>query len=488
MEKTVLFLINGFGIEKKDSYSIYDANALPTLDKMMQENLYCSIESNASDYTTGYQLFSTGTLNASNYNYVNDLIDNNELINNPNLKKFNDDNIGKETRIHIFVHLNCEEVIESLNKFVKYLKMDLNRVIVHFILNQNSLTEYKTIAKLINNFTFTAFKAFNIGLVFGESVITDTTKTEDLKTLARVVFNSKSGEKWPEYAKKLNVLANSNILPNNVTPFCINDDFTIQDDDTFIFFNFNKCNYTKLVDSIITPPIVYKTVDTKTLHFYSLFPLEGVTNVINLLENIRASEYLADYLEKTNINTAILTDQENLNTINYMANGFANVASPKIKYLLCSKELLANKEKMQTLVFQSGYDLVIINTRIDNLNTINEIKEKLHEIDTDIALLQEICAGKATLMVSSLFGINKELQISSLSPEKATVNFYGSVPFMLINDAYSKADYSLGFGSPINILGTALRCCNSESKYPTLLRKKSALLKSFQEKLGQLKK
>ena len=61
MKKTVLFLINGFGIEKKDSYSIYDAKALPTLDEMMNNNLYTSLESNASDYTTGYQLFSTGT-------------------------------------------------------------------------------------------------------------------------------------------------------------------------------------------------------------------------------------------------------------------------------------------------------------------------------------------------------------------------------------------------------------------------------------------
>ena len=274
MKKTVLFLINGFGIEKKDSYSIYDENLLPTLDKMMKNNLYTSVESTASDYTTGYQLFSTGTLKTNNYSYLNDLIDNNKLIENENLKKFNNDNIGKETRIHIFIHLNSEDVIESLNKFVKYLKLDLNRVIVHFILNQNSLTEYKSITTLINNFTFSSFKATNIGLVFGENIITDINNLEEQKNLYRILFNSKSGE--------------NNVLPINIPPFCINDDFTIKDNDTFIFFNFNKCNYKNLVDGIINPPIVYKTVDTSTLHIYSLFPLENENKVTNLLDNIRA--------------------------------------------------------------------------------------------------------------------------------------------------------------------------------------------------------
>lgn len=488
MKKTVLFLINGFGIEKKDSYSIYDAKALPTLDEMMNNNLYTSLESNASDYTTGYQLFSTGTLKTNNYSYLNDLIDNNKLIENENLKKFNNDNIGKETRIHIFIHLNSEDVIESLNKFVKYLKLDLNRVIVHFILNQNSLTEYKSITTLINNFTFSSFKAANIGLIFGENIITDINNLEEQKNLDRILFNSKSGEKWPEYAKKLNGLSNNNVLPINIPPFCINDDFTIKDNDTFIFFNFNKCNYKNLADGIINPPIVYKTVDTSTLHIYSLFPLENETRVTNLLDNIRATDYMADYIEKTNINTAILTDQENLNIINYMVNGFANILSPKIKYLLSSKELLANKEQMNKLIYDSGYDLIIINTRIDNLKTINEIKEALHEIDGYGAILKELCQDKATLIVSSLFGINKEMQISSLSPEKALVNFYGSVPCIVINSEYSKEEYSLGFGTIINVLGTALKCCNDESKYPTLIKQKNALFKSLKEKLDHFKK
>ena len=94
-----------------------------------------------------------------------------------------------------------------------------------------------------------------------------------------------------------------------------------------------------------------------------------------------------------------------------MANGFANVLSPKIKYLLSNKELLANKEQMQKLIYDSGYDLVIINTRIDNLKTINEIKEALHEIDGYVAILEELCQDKATLIVSSCLVLIKKCKL-----------------------------------------------------------------------------
>ena len=35
--RTVLFLINGFGIEAKDSYGVYDASIMPNFDKLTQK-------------------------------------------------------------------------------------------------------------------------------------------------------------------------------------------------------------------------------------------------------------------------------------------------------------------------------------------------------------------------------------------------------------------------------------------------------------------
>ena len=38
-KKTVLFLINGFGVEKKESYSIYDASLMPTFENLMKTQI-----------------------------------------------------------------------------------------------------------------------------------------------------------------------------------------------------------------------------------------------------------------------------------------------------------------------------------------------------------------------------------------------------------------------------------------------------------------
>ena len=41
--KTILFLINGFGVERKESYSIYDASLMPTLDSLSKKYLFSTI-------------------------------------------------------------------------------------------------------------------------------------------------------------------------------------------------------------------------------------------------------------------------------------------------------------------------------------------------------------------------------------------------------------------------------------------------------------
>ena len=43
MKKTVLFLMNGFGIEQLNSYSIYNANLMPNLDSYTKKYLFSTV-------------------------------------------------------------------------------------------------------------------------------------------------------------------------------------------------------------------------------------------------------------------------------------------------------------------------------------------------------------------------------------------------------------------------------------------------------------
>ena len=64
MNKTVLFLINGLGIEHGDSCDIYSKEVMPVMDDAAIHECFSQIESKAVDYTTGYQIFSTGSVDA----------------------------------------------------------------------------------------------------------------------------------------------------------------------------------------------------------------------------------------------------------------------------------------------------------------------------------------------------------------------------------------------------------------------------------------
>ena len=42
MKKNILLLINGFGIEKADSHSVYSAELMPNMDRLTHEMVFAS--------------------------------------------------------------------------------------------------------------------------------------------------------------------------------------------------------------------------------------------------------------------------------------------------------------------------------------------------------------------------------------------------------------------------------------------------------------
>ena len=55
MKKNILLLINGFGVEQRDSYNIYKKELMPNLDRLTVEGLFSTLSSNYLDYKDGYR-------------------------------------------------------------------------------------------------------------------------------------------------------------------------------------------------------------------------------------------------------------------------------------------------------------------------------------------------------------------------------------------------------------------------------------------------
>ena len=95
-KKTVLFLINGFGVEKKESYSIYDASIMPTFEELTKTKLFSTIDSKVNNYYDAYRNISLDVNELFNYTILDKDILNKTIVNNPTLLKLKQDNETKK--------------------------------------------------------------------------------------------------------------------------------------------------------------------------------------------------------------------------------------------------------------------------------------------------------------------------------------------------------------------------------------------------------
>ena len=112
IRRSVLFLVNGFGVDKKDIYDICNDAIIPNINKLARENIYTAIDNGSTNYSEGYRIFSTSEKGLPGYKIVNhDILDNfdrNEKFNN-----FAKKLVEKNKKLHIFSYLDNDTTISK---------------------------------------------------------------------------------------------------------------------------------------------------------------------------------------------------------------------------------------------------------------------------------------------------------------------------------------------------------------------------------------
>ena len=172
MNKTVLFLINGLGIEKADSCNVYNEQLMPNMDQLMNEHLFTSIATDTRDYNSGYQIFSMGNTDPLGYSFLENLIEENKFGESPNFNTFKNSLHSLDVTIHVFCLLDNERVVEHLKGFIRALEIDPNKkVFVHVVFPQKSLDDYKRLIKVLNKLNYDSLTQIKIGMIFGLGII-----------------------------------------------------------------------------------------------------------------------------------------------------------------------------------------------------------------------------------------------------------------------------------------------------------------------------
>ena len=109
MKKTVLFLMNGFGVEQVDSYSIYSDTLMPNLASYIKDYLFSPIESKYINMDDGFLGFSTGSKLPLSYTLMDRVYNDYSTSKNFN---FFIQNIKPDGRLHLFCYVESDRILE----------------------------------------------------------------------------------------------------------------------------------------------------------------------------------------------------------------------------------------------------------------------------------------------------------------------------------------------------------------------------------------
>lgn len=462
MKKTVLFLMNGFGIEQSNSYNVYNSKLMPNLDSYTQKYLFSSIEANTYNFSNGYRMFSTGSNLPLTYELVNNYSE--KFAENPNMNFFLT-NVDGDAKIQLYLFLENEKSLEHLKNMIKFIRGKCNnKIFVHAVLTSSDMDNYQVAEHVLNKINYDV-KDCKIASIIG----INTLKANYIDTYLNLLVNH-IGEKWLEIPRKFQSLITSKTAPCDAKEFYVTDGFKINSKDVYFFMNYENVDISFFLEKI--------TGLTSVVKYFSMFPMKNVK--YPMFAYPVSSRCMNESLKQIEAKALVLSDGVNIPTLNYMACGFSNVNPSNISYSRIDTDPLS-QEKLVGIIRDSDYDLIVINYQIDNSNTIAELTEKLSKLDFVLKVVHDICVeNKVSLFISSLYGMNKELVLDNFT--KAYIDFSAKVPVIVVDPVFNKTNFRLDFGNIYNLANTIYtNINNSYNGGEVLIKRKSALLKMIKK-------
>ena len=196
MKKNILMLINGFGIERSNSYSVYSGELMPNLEALRTSRMFASIPNEYLDYKGAYRNFSMGIDDALTYNLIENNIYKVEYPENPLMKYIIQEmNKNEKIKLHIFCYWDSPRTVEQISLYVKEIHSKIpNKIFIHVILCQESLDDYKYIERSFITLNYELGNNVKVGIVTGEKNIEDLLPFKDVMKS----FLTEYGEKWKD--------------------------------------------------------------------------------------------------------------------------------------------------------------------------------------------------------------------------------------------------------------------------------------------------
>ena len=475
MKKSILFLINGLGIERQGSYSISIDQCMPNLAKTRETSFFTTAIINSVEYKNAYERFFLGDTSRRELKYINQNIINDNIINSSTFIKLKDSLKDPNSKLHVFLEPNNDLIVEEINNLVSKLNLEANqKVFLHLLLTQQTITEYKKIIEIVNYINYHLDSHITVGFIIGKELLSEELTPEEVDMIRKMFFYC-SCERWIEIDKKFKFLMDDKIRPCVAPGFCATNACNITDNDVILFFNTRKTSYDKYIDAIYQSATkVFKKDDFK-LDLYSLIHLDTKYNISYFAENIVYDNSLANLAVKNNLKVLFITKNENIDYINFLVNGLNRIKNPNIDFMVLDNNYLTNQANINNLIDNTDYNIIVFDYHMDVSKTVNDLKLQLEGIDNVLGMVVNACVNKHSLFITSLYGIKKELPLVQYNPEMVTIDYEMQIPIFFFDYSYPKGKYGLYPGETNDILNTIIKCISGNEELNSLIRPKCLL-------------
>lgn len=459
-KKTVLFLMNGFGMETKKSFEVYDKSLMPTFEKLISaypfKLLYASGEyignnsGETSNFRDGYYNFSTFGNPTTKDDILRKKFAANEFLNNEIVNKSIDIAVNNNSKLHIMFSLGNKVNQERYDQLMQYLELAKSKgvedVYIHLILGDSSLKDLRIGNSCINNFKNRVIRYYpkvKIASICGNKYVKDGNH-DDIANFYRMMVSG-VGEVWTDYIGTIKKKYSQGMSDDTINGFVTIREPLLKNGDSLFMFTYGNNIGTKFLTTVLNPKKFFPTSNVpENINVNALFNVTGLPNIPYAFEDELPETYFLDKIPDTK-KILVIGDKERIPYITSCLNG----GRTEFKSNVSVWPITDKKKRFETIgqylaayINQNAYDLIIVDCQLyepdADERTIAQLKNNLKEIDKCINITYSQVMNKGyRLMITSLYGLRYTFKLTSTME---LADFSEKTPFLLIDKEIRKVD------------------------------------------------
>ena len=468
--RTVLFLINGFGIETKESYSVYDASIMPNFDRLSQRYMFSKLESNVFNTIDGFRSMSLEMNDLYNYEVYKKGVEGGKIAASTVVTDINNELNNRKSKLHLLCFVDTSfQIVDNLKHFLSLINKDRSKkIFIHIVLTSNNYQDFPRILDVLSKMNVELGDMASIGMIMGLSNILNSNSIVELNFLLRNMI-TEMGEKWNSFKQKLDFSYGTKSAPSLVKPFVVNSGFSVTNNDLFMIWNYDNLDISNFIEGI---KLIDYGKEKNNIQFYSLFKINYKEEIKHILEYEIASNSLATNMKGLSFKSLVLCERDEIQAINYYLNGMQMINNPDISFI-CLEDKKLDPATIVSVINSYPHELVIISYNIKEVATVEELKELLTKIDNVIGEIYNNSEKNSySIVISSLYGMNKVLP--NASGEVCNI-FYNKVPIIYIDNFITKKNYLISEGNIKDLFKVCYKSMKKEYPGESLVTKKNFL-------------